>query len=71
MMKLETKVDPTLRKKSPNTEFFGSVFSCARVSFIIRLQAKPATLLKKRLWHRKIRTRKNSYLDTFHAVLKA
>ena len=26
--------------------------TCARVSFLIKLQAKPATLLKKRLWHR-------------------
>ena len=25
---------------------------CARVSFLIKLQAPPATLLKKRLWHR-------------------
>ena len=25
---------------------------CARVSFLIKLQARPATLLKKRLWHR-------------------
>ena len=24
----------------------------ARVSFLIKLQAAPATLLKKRLWHR-------------------
>ena len=26
--------------------------TCARVSFLIKLQAAPATLLKKRLWHR-------------------
>ena len=26
--------------------------TCARVSFLIKLQAPPATLLKKRLWHR-------------------
>ena len=26
--------------------------TCARVSFLIKLQARPATLLKKRLWHR-------------------
>ena len=26
--------------------------NCARVSFLIKLQAAPATLLKKRLWHR-------------------
>ena len=26
--------------------------TCARVSFLIKLQALPATLLKKRLWHR-------------------
>ena len=26
--------------------------TCARVSFLIKLQAWPATLLKKRLWHR-------------------
>ena len=26
--------------------------ACARVSFLIKLQAQPATLLKKRLWHR-------------------
>ena len=26
--------------------------SCARVSFLIKLQTRPATLLKKRLWHR-------------------
>ena len=26
--------------------------TCARVSFLIKLQAEPATLLKKRLWHR-------------------
>ena len=25
--------------------------TCARVSFLIKLQAPPATLLKKRLWH--------------------
>ena len=25
---------------------------CARVSFLIKLQVRPATLLKKRLWHR-------------------
>ena len=25
--------------------------SCARISFLIKLQAAPATLLKKRLWH--------------------
>ena len=26
--------------------------TCPRVSFLIKLQARPATLLKKRLWHR-------------------
>ena len=26
--------------------------TCVRVSFLIKLQAAPATLLKKRLWHR-------------------
>ena len=26
--------------------------TCARVSFLIKLQARPVTLLKKRLWHR-------------------
>ena len=26
--------------------------TCVRVSFLIKLQAPPATLLKKRLWHR-------------------
>ena len=26
--------------------------TCGRVSFLIKLQAPPATLLKKRLWHR-------------------
>ena len=26
--------------------------TCARVSFLIKLQTRPATLLKKRLWHR-------------------
>ena len=26
--------------------------TCTRVSFLIKLQAGPATLLKKRLWHR-------------------
>ena len=26
--------------------------TCARVSFLIKLQVRPATLLKKRLWHR-------------------
>ena len=26
--------------------------TCARVSFLIKLQAEPATLLKKRLWNR-------------------
>ena len=26
--------------------------TCARVSFLIKLQARPSTLLKKRLWHR-------------------
>ena len=26
--------------------------TCARISFLIKLQAAPATLLKKRLWHR-------------------
>ena len=26
--------------------------TCARVSLLIKLQAAPATLLKKRLWHR-------------------
>ena len=26
--------------------------TCARVSFLIKLQARPATLLKKRLWYR-------------------
>ena len=26
--------------------------TCARVPFLIKLQAPPATLLKKRLWHR-------------------
>ena len=26
--------------------------TCARVSFLIQLQGSPATLLKKRLWHR-------------------
>ena len=26
--------------------------TCARVPFLIKLQAAPATLLKKRLWHR-------------------
>ena len=26
--------------------------TCARVSFLIKLQVAPATLLKKRLWHR-------------------
>ena len=26
--------------------------TCARVSFLIKLQPKPAALLKKRLWHR-------------------
>ena len=26
--------------------------TCARVSFLIKLQARPANLLKKRLWHR-------------------
>ena len=26
--------------------------TCARVSFLIKLQAAPATLLKKKLWHR-------------------
>ena len=26
--------------------------TCLRVSFLIKLQARPATLLKKRLWHR-------------------
>ena len=25
--------------------------NCARVSFLIKLQARPATLLKKKLWH--------------------
>ena len=27
--------------------------TCARVSFLIKLQVRPATLLKKRLWHRR------------------
>ena len=26
--------------------------TCAKVSFVIKLQTAPATLLKKRLWHR-------------------
>ena len=26
--------------------------NCARISFLIKLQARPATLLKKRFWHR-------------------
>ena len=26
--------------------------TCARVSFLIKLQARPVTLLKKRLWYR-------------------
>ena len=26
--------------------------TCVRVSFLTKLQARPATLLKKRLWHR-------------------
>ena len=26
--------------------------TCARVSFLIKLQLRPATLLKKRLWHK-------------------
>ena len=45
------------QKSSVKTVFLKSLqnsqeSTCARVSFLIKLQAAPATLLKKRLWHR-------------------
>ena len=40
------------RKHLCQSLFFNKVADiCARVSFLIKLQAPPATLLKKRLWH--------------------
>ena len=38
--------------------------SCARVSFLINLQARPATLLKKRLWHRRFSVNFLEFLRT-------
>ena len=41
--------------------------TCARVSFLIKLQAsglRPATLLKKRLWHRRFPVKFAKFLRT-------
>ena len=38
--------------------------TCARVNFLIKLQAAPATLLKKRLWHRCFRMNFAKFLRT-------
>ena len=51
----------TLREKCPNTEFFfWFVFSCIWTEYgdLLRIQSE----------YRKIRTRNNSLLDTFHIV---
>ena len=36
--------------------------TCARISFLIKLQAYPTTLLKKRLWHRCLSVRFTKFL---------
>ena len=38
--------------------------TCARVFFLIKLQTKPATLLKKRLWHRSFPANYVKFLKT-------
>ena len=38
--------------------------TCVRVSFLIKLQARPATLLKKRLWHRRFPVNFAKFLRT-------
>ena len=39
--------------------------TCARVSFLVRLQVAPATLLKKRLWHRCFSVNFAKFLRTY------
>ena len=40
--------------------------TCARVSFLTKLQAWPATLLKKRLWHTCFHVKFAKFLITFY-----
>ena len=48
-------------KRSPNTEFFWSVLSCIRTKYSVNLRIQSE--------YTKAQIRKNSTLDTFHAVV--
>ena len=49
---LQLHTEAVTQRCSVKKIFLKFLNTCARVSFLIELQARPATLLKKRLWRR-------------------
>ena len=74
VFKKSYETNDKISKSSHQTCFVNKVFleisqnsqenTCARDSFLIKLQAAPATLLKKSLWHRCFRVNFAKFLRT-------